>query len=512
MSKSARQRLHPARFLYGTWLALAIAGCAALPSDLPPPPKQFAPAPFESGVLAEISDTISDSRESDISGFHLLDRNADALSWRLALIDSAQASLDILYYLWLGDSGRLLLKRVIDAADRGVQVRLIIDDLILIGQDRGLALIQQHPNIELRLFNPKRHRKLGMVLSSLANFDQLNSRLHDKLIVADNQAAILGGRNIGDEYFGLNPKFNFHDLDVMGFGPVAPHCSDLFDSFWNSSWVVSADQLPIKVTPQEAQDGWNQMLDTLAASTRLSSFPIDSRTWRDELLELVPKLHLGASEVIYDRIEEGELARAMADPLGELLRSAEHEIRITNAYIIPHQDSIYALGRIVRRGVEIHILTNSLASHDVPAVNSQYKLWREPLLKAGVHLYEWRSDPAIKTRVDTPPVVAEFSGLHTKSFVVDARKVFIGSMNFDPRSANINSEMGIIIESESLGAEMVRLAERDMAPQNAWQVGLDEEGKPVWRNSDETVTRQPARSNWQRVQDGMFRLVPKSQL
>jgi putative cardiolipin synthase len=160
----------------------------------------------------------------------------------------------------------------------------------------------------------------------------------------------------------------------------------------------------------------------------------------------------------------------------------------------------------------VRILTNSLSSHDVPAVNSHYRQWRKPLVDAGAELFEFRSDPAIKTRVDTAPVVSGFSALHTKAFVVDGRRVFIGSMNFDPRSVDINTEMGVLIESETLGADMLRLAERDMAPENAWQVTLDPDGKVVWTNDRETVQRQPARNAWQRFMDGFFRILPKSQL
>lgn len=201
-----------------------------------------------------------------------------------------------------------------------------------------------------------------------------------------------------------------------------------------------------------------------------------------------------------------------SEPLGKLLRSAERDIRIVNAYIIPDQKFIDGMRRIIDRGVEVRILTNSLASHDVPAVNSHYRKWRKPIVDAGAKLYELRSDPAIKPRVDTSPVVSKFTGLHTKSVVVDGQRVFIGSMNFDPRSVNINTEMGIIIDSTGLGREMVRLAERDMAPENAWRVTLDDEGNLAWTNSDETVHRQPARNFWQRVMDAVFKILPKSQL
>ena len=495
-------------------LALAaLSSCATLPSDTAPPPEQHASAPADAGILAETARFVSDSYGPDQSGFRLLDRNADALRWRLVLIDSAVSSLDLMYYLWYGDdSGRLLLKRVIRAADRGVRVRLLIDDMLLIGNDKALVALDRHPNIELRLFNPKRQRKAGMVLDFLLRFEEMNSRLHNKLVVADNRAAVLGGRNIGDYYFGLSRRYNFHDLDVLGFGPVAVKSSELFDNFWNSDWSVAASALPARVSDEESSKRFDDLMHKLQQSEGLASLPLEPQDWTEELDALRPQLFNGHSEVVYDRFGDEGLVRAMRDPLGQMLRSAAKEIHIVNAYIIPDQDFIDGLREITDRGVTVRILTNSLASHDVPAVNSHYRQWRKPIIDAGAELYEFRADPAIKSRVDTAPMVSKFSGLHSKAFVVDSEKVFIGSMNFDPRSVDINTEMGITIESEGLGREVLRLAQRDMGPTNAWRVVLNEHGDLVWTNSDETVIRQPARNGWQRVMDWFFRILPKSQL
>jgi len=499
--------------LIGILSLLALASCATLPSDTPRPPEDHASAPADSGVLAQVAQSVSGSYGPDQSGFWLLDRNVDALRWRLVLIDSAVSSLDLMYYLWYGDdSGRLMLERVIRAADRGVRVRLLIDDMLLIGNDKALVVLDRHPNIELRLFNPKRQRKVGMVLDFLLRFEEMNSRLHNKLVVADNRAAMLGGRNIGDYYFGLSRRYNFHDLDVLGFGPVATKSSELFDNFWNSDWSVAASALPARVSAEESSERFDKLRQKLHQSEGLASLPLEPQDWTEELNALGPRLYNGHAEVIYDHFGDEGLVRAMRDPLGQMLRSAATEIEIVNAYIVPDQDFIDGLREITDRGVTVRILTNSLASHDVPAVNSHYRQWRRPIIEAGAELYEFRADPMIKSQVDTAPVVSKFSGLHTKAFVVDTDKVFIGSMNFDPRSVEINTEMGVVIESEGLGREVLRLAQRDMGPANAWQVTLDEHGDLVWTNSDETVTRQPARNGWQRVMDWLFRILPKSQL
>lgn len=490
-----------------------LTGCASLPRTIELPPERHALPPASSGILAQLGHSVaSRSGEPDQSGFQLLDRNSDALKWRLALVDSAVSSLDLMYYLWYSDnSGGLLLKRVIMAADRGVSVRLLIDDLLLIGGDRTLVALHQHPNIQLRMFNPRRQRKLGMAIEYVGRFKQLNSRMHKKLLVADGQAVILGGRNIGDDYFGLNRSYNFHDLDVLAFGPVARQSSDLFDNVWNSPLAVSASELPARVDEHEATKMRAELLHKLESSEALANFPVDPQDWTGLLHAVVDQLYFGRSEMVYDRFENGELKRGMSDSLGRVLRSAEHAVHLINAYIIPGQSFIDAIESMTARGVKIRILTNSLASHDVPAVNSHYKKWRKPIIEAGAELYEQRPDPAIKALVDTEPVVAKFSGLHIKAFVVDGHRVFIGSMNFDPRSANINTEMGVIIESQSLGKQMQDLAERDMRPENAWRVEIGPRGKLVWVSSDETVTRQPARNAWQRIMDGFFRVFPSSQ-
>jgi putative cardiolipin synthase len=254
-----------------------------------------------------------------------------------------------------------------------------------------------------------------------------------------------------------------------------------------------------------------RFIERLEAAGSLVGFSLEPQDWTEELNQLSQELKFGSSEFIFDRIEDGGLVEGVTAPLSAVLKSAEHEILLLNAYIIPKQNFIDEIKKLTGRGVRVRILTNSLASHDVPAVNSHYQKWRKPIIEAGAELYELRPDPAIKSLVDTQPVSSKFTGLHTKAFVVDRHKVFIGSMNFDPRSVNINTEMGVVIDSASLGAEMTNLANRNMGPENAWQVKLNEQGKLIWVNSEETVTRQPARNAWQRFMDGFFKIFPESQ-
>jgi putative cardiolipin synthase len=418
-----------------------------------------------------------------------------------------------MYYLWYGDdSGRLLLSRVISAAERGVKVRFIVDDMLLIGIDKTLVALERHPNIQFRVFNPWRNRKLGMGIEFVGRMSELNSRMHNKLLIADNRAIIAGGRNIGDHYFGLHRKYNFHDLDVLGVGPISRAASDFFDSFWNSAWVVSAAALPARHDPEFAARQLHSLLEQVREAESLSGFEVDPRSWDAALRELVADLHPGAATMVFDAVDQDALIQQMPELLTDQFARAREEILLVNAYIIPGQPFIDGIRQLKEQGVSIRMLTNSLSSNDVPAVNSHYKRWREPIISAGADLYEFRSDPAIKPRIDTAPVVSGFSGLHTKAFVVDRQSVFIGSMNFDPRSVNINTEMGLTIDSPGLARDLAGLAERDMGPDNAWRVTLGESGRLTWTNAERTVTRQPAQNAWQRFMDALFRLLPVSQL
>lgn len=491
-----------------------LAGCATqtLRQDLIRDPPSFAPPPAQSGMLAEISARITSENGEDSSGFRLLDSSFDGLYWRLALIDSAVSSLEIQTYLWYPDhSGRLILDRALQAANRGVKVRLIIDDLLTIGLDQVIYAIQQNPNVEVRLFNPWGKRNtLARAGQGLVELDRLNQRMHDKLLVADGRAAVVGGRNIGDHYFGLSKDFNFHDLDVLGFGQIALQANGMFDHFWNSDWVVSAKNLDQDYDPGSARQKLAEMQARVEQAPDLSAFPRERKDWSGELQDVAGKLHPGTSNLIYDETTATALNQKVAGQLFGMMGLAERELLITNAYIIPEQRGIDFLRDLTERGVDVRILTNSLASNDTPAVTKHYKKWRDDFIEAGVRLYEMRHDAAIQQGVvDVPPVHGGFMGLHTKSFVVDRRLCFIGSMNFDPRSINLNAEAGAFIDSPGLAADLAAVMLRDMAPENAWQVFLDEKGRLYWVDSDQRVNRQPVRKGSQRIMEQILGILPK---
>lgn len=510
---------------------LILVGCtSAVKAPFEMPQAEWALPATTDGVLAQMETDVAARAQSTrdhtgnsgegISGFKLLNRGEDALRWRLALIDSATQSIDTQYYLYHGDStGLLFTSRLLEAADRGVKVRIIIDDIGTLAvspsqaklRDSMGALMIAHPNISLRLFNSSGNRNLiGRGWNFATEFEQLNHRMHNKSLTVDNHATIVGGRNIGDEYIGLNAHFNFRDIDVLGFGPVARQTSSVFDAFWNSGWVMTADPS----TQTKAEDIYATqrlaMERELRQSEALERFSLAARSWESEFDALTPSLHLGPSEVLTDKPGSSGISNDVFDWVTQNLPTVQTELLVTNAYLIPETQGVAMLDDLVAAGAEVTIHTNSLASHDVPAVNSHYKVWRKPILESGASLFEARYDASIKTSiVDTHPISARYMGLHSKSLVMDRRFAVIGSANLDPRSAFLNSEMIAIIDSKSLAEELAQAILLDTSAANSWEVSLNENDQIIWSNDTESVSRQPARSGWQRFQDLFYMLFPK---
>ena len=512
-SFTARYFVHALALLAFTLLT----GCSSASLKEQPPEKSLSRAlpPAATGVLADIAKAIEAGSGADYSGFRVLDSSEDGLRWRLALIDSATTSLDIQTYLWYPDySGSLILERVILAAQRGVKVRIIVDDLILQGKDQLIANLHAAPNIEFGIFNPWEDRSsiLNRAGEMLARMERLNTRMHDKLIVADGHAVIIGGRNIGDHYFGLSDAYNFHDTDLLGIGQIGRESGDMFDHFWNSEWVATADALTTEPDQAVAKKQRRGLQERIQGATQLQRFALQPRDWSDDFKVLEDELRLGRSKLVYDEAAREQISQKMAGSMFNFFNIAEKELLVQNAYIIPGDEAIDFLESKRDAGVTVRVITNSLASHDVPAVNSHYEPWRDDFINAGVDLWEFRSDPAIKsTVVDVPPVSAGFSGLHSKCAVADRRYVFIGSMNLDPRSRAINTEMGAMVDSPELAEDLAQILERNMSGENAWHVQMDDNGKLSWVNNEQTLTKQPARDTMQRVMNVLMKVGPKDQ-
>jgi putative cardiolipin synthase len=490
------------------WLFLA---CTTLPA---PEMKTVTLAydPHPRSRLAVAARDLTRDRDEDESGFFKLFRNDDAMRWRLLLADTAEETLDMQYFIWKGDAcGDLLLDRVIQAADRGIRVRILVDDIYLLGADRAIAALSQHPQIEIRMFNPAQRRTSSIVvrgLEMLGNVEVLNQRMHNKLIVADNRFAIVGGRNIGNEYFGLNPKQNFTDFDVLAVGPVAKKVSASFDIYWNNQWAYPGEAILQNYKDQDLLALLREALRERLKKNEnlLEEFQAQYQDWGKMLRILADNVKVGTARVVYDEPLIGEKIppAQLIESLDELTDDIQEELLISTPYFIPDDDFFEPVADMISDGVRVAVLTNSLASTNHPIVHSGYKKHRKKVIEMGVELFEMRHDASARGKFDTPPVKSKAFGLHAKYIVIDRRFTFVGSLNLDPRSIYINTEMGLIIDSTNLAAGVVAEFEEELRPENSWQVLLDDKDRLYWKAGDKTVRREPARSFWQRFQSGFF--------
>lgn len=496
-------------------LAIAVAittGCRSLPRDFEPGDSTYALEPAGEGLLADFSRACEERVADDQSCFLLLDRNDEDLKWRLALIDSARISLDLQTFIWARDfSGRLLISRMLKAADRGVRVRLLVDDFPTRGRDRVIAVLDQHPNVEIRLWNPGNQRGLGRNLEFLARLRELNHRLHNKVLIADNRVVISGGRNLADAYFGLSDSYNFFDLDLLTAGPVVAPVSGMFDRYWNSPQAVPGVNFHRRASAEEISTVTAELQGALEASELREIVAIAPQNWAERFERGMSEMVPGQGEVIYDKPGEREPSQDALIGLQRFFRQAQREVQVLNPYLVPGEPFFAEAQLLEERGVDMAIMTNSLGSTNQPIVNKAYSRTRVPMLQAGVDVYEMKYQGAMQHELDTPPITSAFVSLHAKAAVLDREHVFIGSFNFSPRSRNLNTEMGILVHSPEFGEAVATVMDRAMAPDNAWRLRTDENGELSWESADGTLTSQPSQNFWRRVQNGIFGLFPVEQ-
>ncbi len=426
------------------------------------------------------SATLPADRPAGSSGIHLLDRGIDAFVARLVLADAAERCIDLQYYIWHADTtGLLLTERLIAAADRGVRVRMLIDDWGTAIKDANLLALDAHSNIEVRLFNPvplRWSRRLGALL----NFGRANRRMHNKLYVADEQVIIVGGRNIGDEYFGAHPDLEFGDLDVLAVGPVLKDACASFDRYWNCPLAVPVRTLAEQEPDSRALLERRTQLRAHAESPKAAPYmeALRESKLEQQLRTGTARFMWGKAWLVYDDPEK--IMRDPTDPsgrLGEHLRglveATRTEMLISSAYFIPGRAGVRWLNALRRRGVRVRVLTNSLASTDVAAVHAGYVHYRKPLLRVGVELYETKpvSGRARRKRWGERMRGSSRASLHAKSFVYDRQAVFIGSMNLDPRSVELNTEVGVVVVCEALAQHVAQEFE-GMMREDAWRLRL----------------------------------------
>jgi len=492
----------------------ASSACTILPHIEEKSVTTALPAP-RIGLIASTSRRIESHLSGEQSAFLLLEEAREGLDWRLALIDSATSSLDIQLYLWhSGASSTLMFDRAIQAADRGVRVRILVDDFLLRSNERDLAtLCRKHPNFDVRIFNPGRVRNstVGGIAEMLSNFKELNRRMHNKTFTADRSLSIVGGRNIGDHYFGMDKKYNFIDLDVLTAGPVVADISDGFDDFWNSSLSFPGEHLSRRGSFNDHTKFMGKVRAVLETERpgRLKNYPLKTQNWSQMMKRLPRGMHYGEAIFIQDHPEADDDNRQLIRTLEELRNRRQGEVLIVSPYLIPSDASIENLKGTIQSGVAVKILTASLEANNQALVDGHYRKLRAPMIDNGTSLFEFRPNPSPTIRADADVSVrSKRVALHAKTIVADRKWSFIGSLNLDPRAIEINTESGLLIESKSLARELGNWIDDLCDTPNSWTVTRNPDGKIQWESDQETRTSAPPAKWSRRFMSGVSSLLP----
>ncbi|WP_263559685.1 phospholipase D family protein [Paucibacter sp. B2R-40] len=492
-------------------LLLSMVGCVSAPRAVQPPQPSYALDAGRQSKLGRIGTQALAAALAEESAFHLLPAGREALAARLALVAGAERSIDLQYYILRADSsGMGLMAALWQAAERGVRVRLLLDDWGARPDDATLQRLAAHSHIEVRLFNPLVHPR-SAALSLLLDFERTQQRMHNKLLLADSQAAIVGGRNIGDEYFSRHHEFEFGDVDVLTFGPVVPQMAAAFDLYWNDALSLSllSDPVALKSPTQPAEP-----------VTELWSAAHGS-DWARRLAAGELRFFSGRATAVHDKpgkldperpSEDSRLGREIASAMG----AVERELLIVSPYFVPGDGGVAQLRELAKRGVRVTVVTNTLAATDVPAVHAGYARYRLELLKAGLALYELRPDAAQRERgrnernERNERTGSSRLSLHAKLMVADRSSAFIGSMNIDPRSQRLNTENGVVVASPALAAELVDGVQRALV-NDAWRVHEEGEGLR-WTGVQDgklvTLDHDPGAGWWLRLQASLLAWLP----
>lgn len=439
------------------------------------------------------------SGNSGLSGVALLSDPTQALASRVLLARAAEQGLDVQVYIWEPDvSGHVLLHELWRAAQRGVRVRLLIDDNGSAGMDTWLQALAAQPGVEVRLFNPFRQRTFK-AMGYLTDFNRLNHRMHNKSFTADSQATIVGGRNVGDVYYGVNASVLFSDLDLLAIGPAAQTTAVQFDEYWNSPAAYPLAALVAAVDPATLAHHQQQLADLShmpEAALLLAS--LQKSPWLTAPISAYPLLQWAPVQVLSDSPlkASGTAPLAGADQrvfksLSAWLGAAEKTLDLVSPYFVPGDASVQQLSALVQKGVSVRVITNSLAATDVLAVHAGYARHRKALLAAGVQIFELKPDA--ETRRPKLPLSARLgasstASLHGKTFVVDKRHLFVGSFNLDPRSTYLNTEMGLIVDSEAMARSLAEGIDRELLD-TSYRLTLAADGSLQWTERDASGER-----------------------
>ena len=474
-----------------------LSGCASLPLNTPRTSTTALPQPEETRLWRAIQPRL-DSHPGD-SGFYLLPSGIDAFVARILLIDAAERTLDLQYYIFHGDiTPKLVVDRMLAAADRGVRIRLLVDDWNITGKDFVLAMIDAHANIEVRVFNPvagSRSSSLSRPLHYVFGVEGIKNRMHNKAFVVDNTVAIVGGRNIGDEYFQAQHDVNFEDIDLMALGPIAKEVSAAFDEYWNHELAIPirafVSREPATGDVQKARRTLDEHREALKATE------YGKKLRESDLLKRLGAGQLpvvwGQGEVLYDRPGRVNTPGAMDSSnsmfprLREIIEETQSEALMISPYFVPREGGVKMFAQMRDRGVTVKILTNSLASNDVPIAHGGYARYRKDLLRLGVDLFELRPVPGQREKKDhTQMGGSSGAALHAKTFILDRKVLFVGTFNLDPRSVWYDTQNGIAVRSETLAEQAARLFEESTSLHRAFRV--------ILRTSSNEVSGSPSES------------------
>jgi cardiolipin synthase C len=457
---------------------------------VPEPVRQSA----DVAILRPLARTVADklAQVDRDAAASLVTEGLQAFAARLWLARTAETSLDLQYYSWFDDvTGRLLAQEVLTAADRGVKVRMLLDDTTVVGRDKSFQLLDQHPNIEVRVFNAttwRAHGLLGFGIEFALGGWHLNHRMHNKSWIADGKAAVIGGRNIGDNYFDGSGAFNFRDLDVVLLGRPVAQASAIFELFWKSQ-VVQGIQFFLKRKRRRLRrklDDFRVKLHEQCCGDEAKPYLAElhrSYAVPERLAEQLPFSAVESAEVLSDDPEKAN-SRAAAMIVGDRLIAeigkATGEVIMVSPYFVPGRGGTALLLKLRRQGVDVRVVTNSLAANDVTAVHSGYARYRRRLLEAGVIIHELKNTPGERSRI----FGSSGASLHTKAVVVDRKVAFVGSFNLDQRSAKLNTEMGVLINDESFAECVAEQYGRLTDPLRSYRVAVVD-GRLRWTDDQE---------------------------
>ena len=506
------------RFL-STLACLCLAACASLEPRPELPADAAVTLPDAGGAVTALDDLLAGAERShpEQSGFRLLPDGHEAFAIRAQSANLAGRSLDVQTYIWHDDlTGVYLAQRLLQAADRGVKVRLLVDDIDARGKNFSFAALDAHPHIDVRLFNPfsSRDGTMALMFEAMGSFSRINRRMHNKSWIADNRIAVVGGRNLGDEYFGASGEVNFVDLDFAMVGPIVRDASASFDRYWNSpsaypiSLLSAGDvteanlaALRDKLTAHAAQAETSRYADELRRSDTLSRLAAGDRSlqWsaRYRFVADDPAKVLGQGT--------GTAGSEVLAVLQPALDAATNQISIISPYFVPGERGTQGLVRLAGTDRSVRVLTNSLAANDVAAVYGGYSESREDLLRGGVQL--WELKPLGGGEVDSSLFGSSGASLHTKALAIDRRIAFVGSYNLDPRSTSLNSEQGVFVEDAGLAQQLEDIFAQQSAGARAWSVSL-EDGQLFWSDGATKTDETPQASWGRRFQAWLARVLP----